>query len=152
MTRKHCAFNVCTLLDLLRNGNCAWWQRRHLPTGAREEITMANETYTGQKVEPGARYHEGERPTMGKLLLPMLLSAVLGFGLGWAMKPDREVETNSTSTPYTEPAPVSPGSSSFPSDTTTPGGSLSSPGGSGGTSSPGGSPPASTTPGGVTTP
>ncbi len=39
----------------------------------------ANETYTQPGIEPGARYRAGEVPTMRKLLLPVLVSLVLGL-------------------------------------------------------------------------
>ena len=52
---------------------------------------MVNEPYTSPRVEPGARFRTGERPTMAKLVIPLVLTLLLGFLMGWAAKPDRVV-------------------------------------------------------------
>lgn len=107
-------------------------------------------TFSEQRVEPGARYREGERPTMAKLAVPVILALALGFGLGWAMKPEREVVPDSmtTTTPFSEtPRTTMPSDSLAPSLPAPFSPSLTEPSSpSGGITEP------STTPGGATNP
>ncbi|MBY0549651.1 MAG: hypothetical protein K2W95_20405 [Candidatus Obscuribacterales bacterium] len=57
--------------------------------------------YTGQRVAPSAARFR-QNPTMAELVMPVILALVLGFALGWALKPESEIVPNGmrTTTPF----------------------------------------------------